>query len=46
MVRLAVLCLCDGQFVCRTDGKPLAASNVDARQSHDDATIVLCDLRC
>jgi hypothetical protein len=46
MVRLAVLCFCDGQFVFRTDGKALTASNADARRSHDDATVVLCDLRC
>jgi hypothetical protein len=45
-VRLAVLCFCDVQFVCRADGKALTASNADARQSHDDSTTVLYDLRC
>jgi hypothetical protein len=46
MVRSAVLSVCDGQFVLRADGKALTTSNADARQSHDNATIVLCDLRC
>jgi hypothetical protein len=43
---VVVLCLCDSLFARRTDRKVLTASNADARQSQDDATIVLCDLRC
>jgi hypothetical protein len=41
MVRLVVFVLCDGQLVCRADGKALTASNADARRPrwYDDRTV-------